>query len=148
MMKNLKRNWLVVSQLTWGILHLSIKNLHFNRLLLTKLYNVWARKMYRGVMFHDTRVWCKIWRKTAMWFGKWHEEFGKFSPEHTKVSKLELSLGPFIQSRKHMSLNTSGDYVLDNKEWFKIWKGIDLPVQIWPEEFNKFWPEHLNISKI
>ena len=27
----------------------------------------------------------------------------------TKVSKLELSLGPFIQSRKHMSLNTSGE---------------------------------------
>ena len=104
--------------------------------------------MYRGVIFHDTRVWCKIWRKTDMWFGKWHEEFGTFSPEHTKVSKLELSLGPFIQSRKHMSLNTSGDYVLDNKEWFEIWKGIDLPVQIWPEEFNKFWPEHLNISKI
>ena len=33
-----------------------------------------------------------------------NEEFGKFSPEHSKVSKLELWWGPFIQSRKCMSL--------------------------------------------
>ena len=57
-------------------------------------------KKYRGAIFHDTRVWCKIWRKTDLWFGKWYEEFGKFSPEHTKISKLGHSLGLFIQSRK------------------------------------------------
>ena len=84
-----------------------MKNLHFNWLLLTKLYNFWARKKYRGVICHDIRMWCKIWRKTTLWFGKWHEEFGKFSPEHTKVSKLRLSLGSFIQSIKFMSLNNS-----------------------------------------
>ena len=39
-----------------------------------------------------------------MWFGKWHEEFGKFSPEDTKFSKLGLLLDPFIQSKKCMSL--------------------------------------------
>ena len=49
MMKNLKRNWLVVSKLTqgiWQILTLeleSLKNLHFNGLILTKLY-VWVKK--------------------------------------------------------------------------------------------------------
>ena len=25
-----------------------------------------------------------------LWFGKWHEEYSKFSPEHLKVSKLGL----------------------------------------------------------
>ena len=35
----------------------------------------------------------------------------------------------------------------DNEEWCKIWKGIDLSVQNWHEEFNKFWPEHSKISK-
>ena len=44
--------------------------LHFNGLLLTKVYNVWAKKEYRGVMLDDTEDWCKILRKT--------EEFGKF----------------------------------------------------------------------
>ena len=72
-------------------------------------YIMFELKKYRGAIFHDTRVWCKIWRKTDLWFGKWHEEFGKFSPEHTKFSKLGLSLGPFIQSRKCMSLKFRGE---------------------------------------
>ena len=36
----------------------------------------------------------------------------------------------------------------DNKEWCKIWKGLDLSVQNWHEEFDVFWPEHLKISKL
>ena len=57
-------------------------------------------KKYRGAIFYDTRVLCKIWRKTHFWFGKWYDELDKSSPEHTKVSKLGLSLNPFIQSRR------------------------------------------------
>ena len=49
-------------------------------------YITFDLKKYRGVIFHDTEEWCKIWRKTDLWFGKWHEEFGKFSSEHLKVS--------------------------------------------------------------
>ena len=61
-------------------------------------------KKYREVTFYDTEKWCKIWRKNDLWFGKWHEEFGKFSPERWKVSKLGLSWDPFVQSRKFMGL--------------------------------------------
>ena len=64
-------------------------------------------KKYRGVLFHDTRVWCKIWRKTDLWFGKWHEEYGKFSPEQLKVSKLAYWWDPLIQSRKSVSLKST-----------------------------------------
>ena len=32
-----------------------------------------------------------------------NEEFGKFSSEHLKVSKLILSWDPFVQSRNEMS---------------------------------------------
>ena len=28
---------------------------HSNRMLLTKVYNVWAKKKYRGVMFDSTK---------------------------------------------------------------------------------------------
>ena len=59
---------------------------------------------YRGVIFHDTEELCKFWRKTDLWFEKWHEKFGKFSPEHLKVSKLGLWLDAFVQSRECMSL--------------------------------------------
>ena len=41
---------------------------------------------------------------TDLWFGKWHEEYGKFSPEHLKVSKLGFWWDPLIQSWKSMSL--------------------------------------------
>ena len=94
LMQNLKKNWSVVSNMTriWWILTRALKspkNLHFHWFLLCKVFNVWPKK-YRGVIFHDTEGWCKIWRKTDLWFGKWHEEYGKFSPEHLKVSKLGL----------------------------------------------------------
>ena len=36
----------------------------------------------------------------------------------------------------------------DNEEWSKIWRGIDLSVQNWHEEFDEFWPEHSKIIKI
>ena len=74
MMQNLKRNWLVSSKLTWGIWQIltraleNLKNLRFNRLLLTKVYNGWAKKKYRRVMFDGTEDWFKIWRKTDLCF--------------------------------------------------------------------------------
>ena len=36
----------------------------------------------------------------------------------------------------------------DNEEWYKIWRGIDLSVQNWHKEFDKFWLEHSKIPKI
>ena len=35
----------------------------------------------------------------------------------------------------------------DNEEWCKIWNRIDLPVQNWHKEFNKFWLKHSKILK-
>ena len=72
-------------------------------------YVMFELKKYRGATFHDTKVWCKIWRKADLWFGKWHEEFAKFSPEDTKLSKLQLSLDPFMQSRKCINLKLRGE---------------------------------------
>ena len=37
-------------------------------------YITFDLKKYRGVILHDTEEWCKIWKKTDFWFGKWHEE--------------------------------------------------------------------------
>ena len=46
----------------------------------------------------------KFEEKLTCCLEKWHEKFGKFSPEHSKVSRLELWWGPFVQSRKCMTL--------------------------------------------
>ena len=53
-LQNLERNWLVVSKLTYAIWQVltwalkSLKNFHFNRLLLSKLYIVWAKNVQRS----------------------------------------------------------------------------------------------------
>ena len=118
MMQKLKRNWLVVLKLTWGTPQIlaraleSQKNVCFNWLLVTKLYIhiLLELQKYRGVIFHDTEEICKFWRKTDLWFEKRLEKFGKFLPEHLKVSKLELWWDLFVQSRKGMTLKLTEEF--------------------------------------
>ena len=78
-------------------------------------YITFDLKKYRGVIFHDTEEWFKIWRSTDLWFGKWHEELGKFSPEQLKVLKYGLWWDPLIQIRKCMSLKFSELHVMTMK---------------------------------
>ena len=54
----------------------------------------WAFKSTE-VIFHDTEKWCKIWRKTDLWFGKWHEEYGQLSLQHLKNLKIGTLMGSF-----------------------------------------------------
>ena len=70
-------------------------------------YLMFGLKKYRGVIFHDTEGWRKIWRKTDLWIVKWHEEYDKFSALHLEVSKSGLWWDPLIQSRKSMSLKST-----------------------------------------
>ena len=42
-------------------------------------YVIFGLKKHRGVMFHGTVDWCKVWRKTDICFQKWHGKLGKVS---------------------------------------------------------------------
>ena len=108
-------------------------------------YIMFQLKKYRGVIFDGTQDWYKVWRKTDLCFQKWHEEFGKFSSDHLKLSKLEPWWDPFTQSWKCMSLKFTGELcvmtmIKDAKlkaNWLvssKLTWGID-----------EFWPEHSKI---
>ena len=108
MMQNLKRNWLVVSKLKWGIsrvLTRALKSLKIG----TLMGSFWTKhitfelKKYRAFMFDSSEDWCKIWRKIDLRLPKWHEEFG-IHRSIWKISKLRLWWDPFIQSRKCMTL--------------------------------------------
>ena len=117
--------------------------------LFTLMCSFWAKyilfelKRYRGVIFHDTEEWCKIWRKIDLWFGKWHEEFGKFSPEHLKMSKLGLWWDSFVYSRKCMSLKFTEELcVMTMKNYTKIEEEMTCRFKI-EEDFYEFWPKHL-----
>ena len=105
MIQNLKKNWSPVWKMTkiWWNLSRALESLQN----CTFICSYCDLKKYRGVIFHDTEGWCKIWRKTDLWFGKWHEEYGKVSPDHLRVSELGLWLDPLIQSRNSMSLKST-----------------------------------------
>ena len=92
MMQRLKRNWLVVLKLTWGIWQIltqalnSLKNLHFNKLLLTKVYNVWAKKKaqrsylswhWRTVKTFEKKLTCGLENDTRN-FANFHQSTRKF----------------------------------------------------------------------
>ena len=144
-MQNVKKNWYAVSKLTriwWKltrVLKSLIKHLHFLLFLLCKVFDVW-QKMYSGVIFHYTEEWCKIWRKTDLWFGKW-QEFGKFSPEHSKVSILGLWWDPFVQSRKFMSLKFTEELcAMTMKNDTKIEEELTCRFKIDMRNFTNFDP--------
>ena len=62
MIKNLKRNWLVVSKLAWGIWRIltwaleSLKVLHFSGFLVMNVYNVSAKKVQRSCLSWHERL--------------------------------------------------------------------------------------------
>ena len=57
-MQSLKKNWLVVSNMTWEIWWMFTQPLKS-----LKISFRWALfvQSYRGVILHDTEQWCKIW---------------------------------------------------------------------------------------
>ena len=83
-MPNLKKNWFVVSKMIkigeFWLEHLKIPKACTLFGSFSAKYIMFELKKYAGFIFHDSEDWCKIWRKTDLWFGKWHEKFGAFSP--------------------------------------------------------------------
>ena len=107
-------------------------------------YIMFELKKYRGIIFHGTRKWCKIWGKSDLWFGKSHEELCKFLLEQMKVSKLGLLLSPFIQTIKCMSLKFTGELcVMTMKYDAKFEKELTCRFIIDMRNFTNFdltWP--------
>ena len=111
-------------------------------------YIIFDLKKYWRVIFHDTEELCKIWRKTSLRFGKWHENFGKFSSEHSKISKTCTFRSSFWPKYKIFELRTYRGVIFDSTEhWCKIWRKNDLCIQKWHKEFGNFLPKHVWESK-
>ena len=110
-----------------------------------KMYEL---KIYRGVMCHDNEEWCKIWRGIDLSVQNWHEEFDKFWPEHSKISKICTLMDCFWPKYIMFELKKYRGVMFDGTEdWCKIWRKTDLCFQKWHEEFSKFSPEHVRKSK-
>ena len=72
----------------------SLKIFHFNELLLSKVYIVWAKKIQMTYLSWNW-IGIQIWRGIDLSFKNWHKEFDKFWPEHSKVSKIFTLMGSF-----------------------------------------------------
>ena len=139
-MQNLKRNWLVISKLTWRQ-HLKVPKIFILMCSFWAKYILFELKKYRGVIFHETEEEYKFWN--------WHKEFGKFWPEHSKISKIFTLMGFFRAKYILFKLKKyKGIIFHETKEGYKIWRGIQLSFQDWHKEFDKFWLEPSEVSKI
>ena len=134
-MQNLKRNWLVISKLTWGVWQILIRALE-NSKIFTLVDSFWARyilfelQKYKGVISHETEEGCKIWRGIDLSFQNWHKEFDKFWPEHSKVSKIFTLIGFFWAKYILFELKKLRGVIFhETEEGYKTWRGIDLSFQ-------------------
>ena len=123
-------------------------NLHFNVLILTKVYNASAKKVQRSYVWLHSRLieslkenWLVLPKSDMRNLANFHQSIWK-SPswdlDGILLSKLEMYELKIYK----------GAICRDNEKRCKNWRGIDLSVQNWHLEFGKFWPEHSKISKM
>ena len=117
-----------------------LKKFHFNRFLLSKVYIDWAKKVQRSYLSWH---WSVMQNLKTNWLvvEKMTWKFGKFSPEHSKVSKLELWWDPFAQSRKCITLKFTEELcVMTMKNDTKIEEELTCRFKIDMRNFTNFDP--------
>ena len=89
-------------------------------------------------MRYDNEEWCKIWNRIDWQFQNWHEEFNKFCPEHSKISKICTLMGWFWPKYLMFHLKKYRGVMFDcTQEWHKVWRKTGFHFQkltweIWP----------------
>ena len=134
-MQSLKKNWLLVPEMTRGIqltLMRAVASLEICSLMCCFCwkYIMFELKKYRGVTCHNTEEWCKILGGTDLCFEKWHEEFRNFWLKTRKSQNLHFN-GPLLNKvyvwaknlqRSHVSWHWRViQYLKKNRWWFKKW---------------------------
>ena len=112
MMQDLKRHLLAVSKWTWGIWEIltqalkSLKNFHFNGLLLNKVY-MFEQQKYRGVMFDDTEHLFKIREKTDLSFQNGMKNLANFHKLKNSHFILESKMAELNHNKNSKQLDQS-----------------------------------------
>ena len=102
-------------------------------------YILFEMKNYREVIFHETKEGYKIWGGIDLSFQNWHKEFGKFWPEHSRVSKMFTLMGSFWANYIFFELKKYRGVIFhETEEGYKIWRGIDMSFQNWHWSFTNF----------
>ena len=95
-------------------------------------------KIYRELICNDNKEWCKIRLGIDLSFQNWHQEFDKFWPEHSKVSKIHTLMGSFWTKYIIFELKKyRGVMFGDTEYWCKIWRKTDFCFPEWHEIFTR-----------
>ena len=93
----------------WGVWQnftRALESLKIGTLLVSfsPILKIYWLKIYRGVMCHNKKEWCKIWRGIDLAVQNWYEEFDEFWLEHLKISEICTLMGCFWQKHKMFEL--------------------------------------------
>ena len=150
MMKNLQRNWLV-SKLIWEFWKFLTRALESLKTF-TLMGSFWAKytlfelKKYRGVIFHDTEEWWKIWRKLTRSLENDRRNLVNFHQSTWKSQNRDFDGILSSKAENVWASNLQRSYVSWQWRMMQIWRGIDSWLQNWHEEFDEFWLEHSKVS--
>ena len=79
----------------------------------------------------------------------WYKVFNRSWPEHLKISRISTLLGCFWPKYIMFELRNYRRVMFDGtQDWCDVWRKTDLYFQNWLEEFDKFSPKHLKVSKL
>ena len=84
--------------------------------VLIKVYNVWGKKVQKSSE-DGTEDWCKIWRKTDLYFQKWHEDLADFHRLRHSDFILESEMAKLNQNKNSKQLDRPDSV---RKLWFTL----------------------------
>ena len=100
-------------------------------------------------MCHDNEEWLKILKGIDLSVQNWHEEFNKFWPKHSKISKICTLMGCFWPKYIMFELSKYRGVIFDEtQDWCKVWRENDMCFQKWHEEFDHFYQSAFGSLKI
>ena len=124
----------------------SLQNLHINGLLLTKLYNVWARKVQRNYVWLHSRL-IQILKENWLVFSKidkgnlanfhqstwkspnWNLD-GKFLSKIENIWAYNLQ-GSYVSWQWRMMQKLKSNWLVSSKLTWRIWRICTLMVFFW-----------------
>ena len=121
-MQSLKKNWLEVSNLTWGIwwsFTQPLQSLKISLWWALFVYKVWAKK-YRGAIFNHNEQWCNIWINSYLVVSKMAWGIGWTFIRPLKSLKNSTLIGSFCPRHMPQLENFRGIICHDIEGWYKI----------------------------
>ena len=133
-MQSLNKNWLLVPKMTWGIWWIFTQPFKSQKISLQ--YTIFVQSMrfelkkYRGIIFHDTEQWCKIWINPELVISKMAWGIGWTFIRTLKVWKIVnwwalIVKSMYVSARKFQRNYVSWHWrVMQNLKgnWLKAWK--------------------------